>query len=112
MLVRLLVPVLPAPISGLLPRVIFPVAASPDLLVLIELPMREVLFWLIRLPGLLVAAFGAVEPDGLLVLIELPMREVLLWLIRLPGLLVAAFGAVETDGLLVLIELPMREVLL
>jgi len=78
MLVRLLVPVLPAPTSGLLPRVIFPVAASPDLLVLIELPMREVLLWLTRLLELLVDDFGVVEIDGLLALIELPMREVLL----------------------------------
>ena len=52
MLVRLLVPVLLAPISGLLPRVIFPVAASPDFLVLIELSIREVLLRLIRLLGL------------------------------------------------------------
>ena len=78
MLVRLLVPVLPAPIPGLLPRVIFPVAVSPDFLVLIELSIREVLLRLIRLLGLLVDGFDAVEPDGLLVLIELPMREVLL----------------------------------
>ncbi len=51
------------------------------LLVLIGLPMREVLLWLIRLLELLVEDFGVAEPDGLLVLIGLPMREVLLWLI-------------------------------
>ncbi len=51
------------------------------LLVLIGLPMREVLLWLIRLLELLVDDFDAVEPDCLLVLIGLPMREVLLWLI-------------------------------
>ena len=52
-LVRLLVPVLPVPTFGLLPRVIFPVAASPDFLVLIELSIREVLLRLIRILGLL-----------------------------------------------------------
>ena len=102
--VRSLVPVLPVPTFGLLPRVSFPEAASPDFLVLIELSMREVLLRLIRLLGLLAAALGGVEPDGLLVLTELPMPEVLLRLIRLLGLLV--------DGPLALIELPMREVLL
>ena len=56
------------------------------LLVLIELPMREVLLWLTRLLKLLVDDFDAVEIDGLLVLIGLPMREVLLWLIRWLGL--------------------------
>jgi len=51
------------------------------LLVLIGLPMREVLLWLIRPLQLFVDDFVVVEPDCLLVLMGLPMREVLLWLI-------------------------------
>jgi len=54
------------------------VVETDGLLVLVGLPMRDVLLWLIRLSGLLVDGFGAVEIDGLLVLIGVPMREVLL----------------------------------
>ena len=112
--VRLLVPVLPVPTFGLLPRVSFPLAESPDFLVLIELSVREVLPRLIRLLGLLVAALDAVEPDGLLVLIELPMSEVLLRLIWLRVLVVGDFPVLEREDakLLALKELPVPEVLL
>ena len=48
---------------------------------LIELPMREVLLWLIRLLVLLVDDLGVVVTDDLLLLIGLAMLEVLLWLI-------------------------------
>jgi hypothetical protein len=78
MLVRLLVPVRSAPISGLLLRVSLPAAASRDFTLLTELSLREVLLRIIRLLKLSLDDFAVVEVDGLLVLIELPMREVLL----------------------------------
>jgi hypothetical protein len=78
MLVRLLVPVLSAPISGLLPRVSLSLAVSRDFTVLTGLSLREVLLRIIRLLKLSLDDFGVVEIDGLLVLIELPIREVLL----------------------------------
>jgi len=103
-LVRLLVPVLPVPTFGLLPRVTVSVAVPTDFLAPIELPVREVLLRSIRLLGVLVNGFIALEVDDLLALIELPMREVLPWLTRLLELLV--------DEPLALTELPMREILL
>lgn len=103
-LVRSLLPVLPVPTVGLLPRVTASAAVPTDFLVLIELPVREVLLLLILLLGLLVDGFDAIEPDDLLVLMEVPMSEVLLRLIRLLELVL--------DEPLAVIELPIREVLL
>ncbi len=58
----------------------FPALEREDakLLALKELPMREVLLWLIRLLELLADDLGVVETDGLLVLMGLAIREVLL----------------------------------
>ena len=113
-LVRLLVPVLPVPTLGLLPRVIVSLVASTDFLAVMELPTREVLLRLILLLGLLVDGFIVVEPDCLLVLMELPIPDVLLRLIWPPVFVVDDFPALEREAakLLALKELPMREVLL
>ncbi|MHC4642238.1 MAG: hypothetical protein ACYS32_11380 [Planctomycetota bacterium] len=111
-LVRLLLPVLSAPISCLLLRVSFPATVSRVFAALMVLSLREVLVRPIRLLELLVDDLGVVEPDDLLLLIGLPMREVLLWPIRLLELLLDDLDVVEPDNLLLLVGLTMREVLL
>jgi hypothetical protein len=81
------------------------VGRTADVFVLTELPMRK----LVRLSGLGVACFFAVEMDGVLLLIGLPMRGLLPELMRLPELAAGCFAAVGADDPLVLIKLPMRE---
>jgi hypothetical protein len=88
------------------------VGRTDDVFVSTEPPRRE----LVRLSGLIVACFFAVEIVGVLLLIALPIREVLPKdsralpeLMRLPELAAGCFAAVGADGPLVLIKLPMRE---
>jgi len=104
------IPVIPAPCLPL--RAALPeVEGTEVFLSLIELPIREDLSELIRLPGLPSGDFRAVPAVDFLVLIILPIREDLSELIRLPEL--PTCGCVlRTLGLLVLIELPIRDDLL
>jgi hypothetical protein len=96
--------------------------------VLIELPIREVLPALTRLPELAapsrppvtVRDFSAIETDGVLLPIEVAIREVLPALTRLPELAapsrpraaVTDFATVEVEVLSVPIDLPIREPIL
>ena len=109
---RLLLPTIPViPVPSLLLRAGLPVEVGTEVfLSLIELPIREDLPELIRLPELLNCG-RVLRTLGFLVLIILPIRELLLELIRL--LKLPACGCVlRTLGVLVLIEPPIRELLL
>ena len=86
----------------------FGVVETDGLLVLIRLPIRELLLWLIRLLILLVDDFCVVEIDGFLALIGLPIREVLLSLIWLRVLVVDCVPALAPEFAN---ALPLKELL-
>jgi len=107
---RLLFPTIPViPVPSLLLRAGLPVEVGTEVfLSLIELPIREDMLELIRLPEL--PACGCVlRTLGLLVLIELPMREDLLELMRLPKLADVCFPAPELTVVGFLLPIVMLE---
>jgi len=109
----LLFPTIPViPVPSLLLRAGLPVEVGTEVfLSLIELPIREDMLELIRLPELPACGFVVLRTLGFLVLIMLPIRELLLELIRFLELITCGC-VLRTLGLLVLIMLPIRELLL
>jgi len=108
----LLFPTIPViPVPNLLLRAGLPVVVGTEVfLSLTELPIREDLPELIRLPKLPAGDLCVLGTVVFLVLIILPIRELLLELIRLLEL--PACGCVlRTLGVLVLIEPPIRELI-
>jgi len=109
----LLFPTIPViPVPSLLLRAGLPVVVGTEVfLSLTELPIRELLPELIRLPELPAGDLCVLGTVVFLVLIILPIREDLPELIRLLELLTCG-RVLRILGVLVLIELPIRELLL